>query len=56
MAKLFKTSEDIYEFITNEWKNTSASHIGVILKVISTPKAKQIFKLSKASAYLGMSR
>ena len=50
MAKLFKTSEDIYEFITNEWENTSALHIGVILKVISTPKAKQIFKLSKASA------
>ena len=50
MAKLFKTSEDIYEFITNEWENTSASHIGVILKVISTPKGKQIFKLSKASA------
>ena len=50
MAKLFKTSEDIYEFITNEWENTSDSHIGVILKVISTPKAKQIFKLSKASA------
>lgn len=50
MAKLFKTSEDIYEFITNEWENTSCCQIGVNLKVISTPKAKQILKLSKASA------
>lgn len=50
MAKLFKTSDDIYEFIMNEWDNTTPAHIGVILKVISTPKAKQLFKLSKASA------
>ena len=50
MAKLFKTSDDIYEFITNEWRNTENSKIGVRLKVISTQKAKQILKLSKASA------
>lgn len=50
MAKLFKTSDDIYEFITNEWSNTDNSKIGVRLKVISTQKAKQILKLSKASA------
>lgn len=50
MAKLFKTSDDVFEFITNEWENTSCSHIGVNLKVISTPKARQILKLSKASA------
>lgn len=50
MAKLFKTSDDIYEFITNEWNNTRSSEIGVGLKVISTTKAKQILKLSKASA------
>lgn len=50
MAKLFKTSEDIYEFITNEWGNTSCCQIGVNLKVISTLKSKQILKLSKASA------
>ena len=50
MAKLFKTSDDIYEFITNEWSNTESSKIGVRLKVISTQKAKQILKLSKASA------
>ena len=50
MAKLFKTSDDIYEFITNEWSNTENSKIGVRLKVISTQKAKQILKLSQASA------
>ena len=50
MAKLFKTSDEIYEFITNEWSNTESSKIGVRLKVISTQKAKQILKLSKASA------
>ena len=50
MAKLFKTSDDIYELITNEWSNTESSKIGVRLKVISTQKAKQILKLSKASA------
>ena len=50
MAKLFKTSADIYEFITTEWSNTESSKIGVRLKVISTQKAKQILKLSKASA------
>lgn len=50
MAKLFKTSDDVFEFINNEWGNTSCAQIGVNLKVISTPKAKQILKLSKASA------
>ena len=50
MAKLFKTSDDVFEFIDNVWQNTSCASIGVNLKVISTPKAKQILKLSKASA------
>ena len=50
MAKLFKTSDDVYEFITNEWEQTDASKIGVRLKVISTSKARQILKLSKVSA------
>jgi hypothetical protein len=50
MAKLFKTSDDVFEFINNEWSNSTCSTIGVNLKVISTPKAKQILKLSKASA------
>ena len=50
MAKLFKTSDEVYEFITNEWSNHGCSNIGVNLKVVSTPKSKQILKLSKASA------
>ena len=50
MAKLFKTSDDVYEFITNEWEQTDASKIGVRLKVISTSKARQILTLSKVSA------
>lgn len=50
MTKLFKTSDDVYEFIENEWLNHGCSNVGVNLKVVSTPKSKQILKLSKASA------
>ena len=50
MAKLFKTSEDVFDFIMNEWENTNCSTIGVNLKIVSTPKSKQLLKLSKASA------
>lgn len=50
MAKLFKTSEDIYSFIDNVWQETELPMLGVELKIISTPKAKQVLKLSKASA------
>jgi hypothetical protein len=50
MAKLFKTTDSVYEFIENEWENTNCSRMGANLKVISTPKARQILKLSKASA------
>ena len=50
MTKVFKTSDDVYEFITKEWENHGCSNIGVNLKVVSTPKSKQILKLSKASA------
>ena len=47
--KLFETSQDVFEFISQEWENTEASHLGANLKVISTNKAKQLFKLSKAN-------
>lgn len=47
--KLFKTSEDIYNFITKEWETSRNAEVGVCLKVISTPKAKQVLKVSKAS-------
>lgn len=50
MAKLFKTSDDVFEFITKEWEAMSISSIGINLKIVSTPKSKQILKLSKASA------
>lgn len=50
MAKnLFKTSDDVYEFIDKEWQNTEMALIGVTLKVVSTKKAKQIIKISKAN-------
>ena len=49
MAKLFKTSDDVYNFIENEWSNHGCSNVGVNLKVVSTPKSKQILKISKAS-------
>lgn len=50
MAKLFKTSDDVFEFITNEWENHVCANLGVNLKIVSTPKSKQMLKLSKASA------
>jgi hypothetical protein len=50
MAKLFKTSDDIHELIIKEWERTGNASIGIGLKVISTPKARQILKLSKANA------
>ena len=49
MAKLKQTSQDVLDFINNEWENTDLGQIGVILKVISTNKSKQMLKLSKAS-------
>ena len=50
MGKLFKTSDDIFEFINNAWLSTNCGMMGINLKVMSTPKAKQILKLSKESA------
>lgn len=47
--KLFKTNEDVFNFINDVWQDNSCSHVGANLKVISTQKAKQILKLSKAS-------
>jgi hypothetical protein len=47
--KLFETSQDVFDFISQEWENTETSHIGASLKVISTNKAKQVLKLSKAN-------
>lgn len=49
MAKLFKTSDDVFNFIDNIWQDTTCARVGVNLKIMSTPKAKQVLKLSKAS-------
>lgn len=50
MSKLFNTSEDIKELILEKWSETGLEHIGINLKVISTPKAKSIFKVQRANA------
>jgi hypothetical protein len=50
MAKLFKTSDDVFEFIDNVWSETNCASIGVNLKVMSTQKARQILKISKENA------
>ena len=49
VAKLFKTDDSILDVIENEWAETSLSDLGIVLKVISTNKSKQVLKLSKAS-------
>jgi hypothetical protein len=50
MAKLFKTSEDIADLIQTKWEETNLAQMGIDLKVISTTKAKNVLKASKASA------
>lgn len=50
MAKLFKTSDDVYEYINEAWLATAlGGQLGIKLKIISTTKQKQLLKLSKAS-------
>lgn len=51
MAKnLFTTSEDIAELIYDEFSKTGLDNYGIDLKLMSTKKAKDIIKVSKASA------
>ena len=51
MAKnLFTTSEDIAELINDEFSKTGLDNYGIELKMMSTKKAKDIIKVSKASA------
>jgi hypothetical protein len=49
VAKLFKTDDSILDVIESEWGETSLCTLGIVLKIISTNKSKQIIKLSKAS-------
>ena len=50
MGKLFATCEDITEMIMKEFDNTGLEAYGINLKIMSTKKAKDILKVSKASA------
>lgn len=51
MAKnLFTTSEDIAELVYDEFSKTGLDNYGIELKLMSTKKAKDIIKVSKASA------
>lgn len=50
MGKIFTTSDDVLEIVDKKFKETSLNEYGVTLKVMSVTKAKEIFKISKASA------
>lgn len=50
MGKLFATSEDINELLMEEFGNTNLDTYGISLKIMSTKKAKDIIKVTKASA------
>ena len=50
MGKLFATCEDITEMIMEEFDKTGLEAYGINLKIMSTKKAKDILKVSKASA------
>lgn len=50
MAKIFATSEDVSEMIENKFKETGLNEYGVTLKIMSVTKAKEVIKVSKASA------
>ena len=50
MGKFFTTSEDIVEIIDKKFKETGLANYGITLKTISVTKAKEVFKISKASA------
>lgn len=49
MAKLFETSADIAELAQSKFEDTGLAQIGINLKFISTSKAKQILKVSRAN-------
>lgn len=50
MAKIFETSEDVQELAQDKFEDTSLAQVGITLKVLSVTKAKQILKVSRASA------
>ena len=49
MAKFFQTNEEVTEFISNKFRELELNSYGLTLKIMSTNKAKEILKLTKAS-------
>lgn len=50
MSKIFKTSEDIENLVRSQFAETGLESYGLNLEVMSLSKAKDIIKVSKASA------
>lgn len=50
MGKYFTTSDDIAEIVNRKFQETGLSGYGVNLKTLSVKKAKEVVKVSKASA------
>lgn len=50
MAKLFETAADIAELAQEKFEDTGLAQMGINLKVLSTTKAKNVLKVSRASA------
>ncbi len=50
MAKLFETSADVAAIINDKFQNTELPQVGVELKVLSTTKAKNVVKVTRANA------
>lgn len=50
MGKIFNTSEDIVDLIETKFQETNLFNYGITLKIMSVTKAKDIIKVSKASA------
>lgn len=49
MAKFFKTNDEVATFIADKFRELELNSYGLTLKIMSTSKAKDILKLSKAS-------
>lgn len=50
MAKIFTTSDDVVEVVDKQFKETGLEEYGITLKIMSVTKAKEVVKVSKASA------
>lgn len=50
MAKFFKTNDEVVEFIENKFRELELNSYGLTLQLMSTNKAKEIVKLSKANS------